>query len=108
MTINQLELILWLQNWYQQYCDGEWEHNENITIHTIDNPGWHITIDLEGTHFKDHSFEKIKEEKSQNDWFHCFVRNGKFEGAGGPCNLVNILYIFKNWAEHCQCHPSLN
>ena len=49
MKKNQHELLTWLQNWYYQYCDGDWEHNENINIHTIDNPGWRITIDLEGT-----------------------------------------------------------
>lgn len=39
MKKNQLELLTSLQNWYTQYCDGDWEHNEIINIHTIDNPG---------------------------------------------------------------------
>lgn len=84
MKNNEHELLSWIQNWYFQYCDGDWEHNENINIQTIDNPGWHATIDLEKT-------------DCENNWFHCFVINGKFEGAGGPCNLIEILEIFKEW-----------
>lgn len=99
MKKNELEVMSWLQNWYFQYCDGYWEHNENINIHTIDNPGWRITIDLEGTHFENKLFKNIKEEINDNNWYHCFLRNGKFEGAGGPCNLIDIIYIFKDWVE---------
>lgn len=45
----QQDLISWLQNWYHQYCDGDWEHAQNFTITTIDNPGWSVTINLVGT-----------------------------------------------------------
>ena len=102
MKKNQLELISGLQNWYHQYCDGDWEHNENINIHTIDNPGWRVTIDLEGTHCENKPFNNIEREISKDDWYHCFIRNGKFEGAGGPDNLIDILYSFKEWSESCQ------
>ncbi len=27
-----IEHLSWLQQWYQQQCDGDWEHNENIKI----------------------------------------------------------------------------
>ena len=102
MKKSELELIFWLQNWYSQYCDGDWEHNENINIHTIDNPGWRITINLEGTLSENKSFKSIKKETSNNEWYHCFLRNGNFEGAGGPSNLIDILYVFKNWVENDQ------
>lgn len=99
---DELELISWLQKWYHQFCNGDWEHNETINIHTIDNPGWYITIDLEGTYCENKSFDKIRNEISEDNWFHCFVRDGKFTGAGGPCNLINILQVFKGWAELYQ------
>lgn len=102
MKKNQQELILWLQNWYKQYCNGDWEHNENIKIYTIDNPGWRVVIDLEGTDCEDKYFKSIEEEKNKDDWYHCFLREGKFEGAGGPCNLIDILYVFEEWAQICQ------
>jgi len=49
--------IAWIQNWFHQHCDGDWEHNENINIHTIDNPGWRLTIDLEGTSCENNFFQ---------------------------------------------------
>lgn len=106
MKKHQLELLSELQNWYCQYCDGDWEHNENINIHTIDNPGWRVTIDLEGTHCENKSFKKIEKEVSKDNWYHCFIRDGKFEGAGGPCNLIDILCFFKEWATICQNEQS--
>jgi hypothetical protein len=29
----------WLQQWYADHADGEWEHQNGITIATLDNPG---------------------------------------------------------------------
>ncbi len=98
MKDQQEELMGWLQNWYGQHCDNNWEHNENLSIRTIDNPGWRLTIDLTGTSCENKPFEKIEKEITENDWFQCFLRNGKFEGAGGPTNLVSILQVFKEWA----------
>lgn len=104
MNNKQLKLISDLQNWYFQYCDGDWEHNETINIHTIDNPGWRVTIDLEGTDCEN-EFKNIKNEISENNWYHCFIRDGKFEGAGGPCNLIDILDFFREWANSCKKLP---
>lgn len=107
MKNNQLEIVIWLQQWYLQYCDGDWEHSERINIHTIDNPGWRVTISLEGTHCENAFFKNIETENNENDWFHCFLRNGNFEGAGGACNLLDILYVFKDWVEQCQTKRSI-
>ncbi len=93
------QLIIWIQNWFFQYCDGNWEHCEVIKIITLDNPGWHVLINLDLTNCEKKPFESLEFEKSEKDWYHCFVRNGKFEGAGGPCNLINILEVFKQWVE---------
>ncbi len=102
MNIHNQDLIHWMQEWYLQYCDEDWEHNEHFIVRNIDNPGWCVTINLEGTHCEGKTFNSIEVEKSENDWHHCFIRDGKFEGAGGPRNLINILVIFKNWANRCQ------
>lgn len=102
MTSHNQNVLKWLQEWYQQYCDGDWEHNETIKIHTIDNPGWRLTIDLEGTVCEDKIFNTFEKDTTEHDWYHCFLRDGKFEGAGGPFNLLDILSTFKEWAESCQ------
>ncbi len=99
---NKQDITLMLQDWYSQYCDGYWEHNETINIHTIDSLGWMVTIDLQGTHCENKSFEKITNELNKDNWYHCDLRDGKFEGRGGACNLIDILSIFENWACKCQ------
>lgn len=44
-----MDVFTWLQDWYIQNCDGDWEHCYGIKIETLDNPGWCIDIDLIGT-----------------------------------------------------------
>jgi len=31
-----METMQWLMNWFSQNCDGDWEHNNNISINTLD------------------------------------------------------------------------
>jgi hypothetical protein len=38
-----------LRAWYSARCDGNWEHEHGVKIDTLDNPGWSVVIDLEGT-----------------------------------------------------------
>ena len=52
--------LSWLQQWYSAHCDGEWEHGPGITIETIDNPGWSMTILVEGTELESATFEPVK------------------------------------------------
>lgn len=102
MNSKHEDTMEWLQKWYQQYCDGDWEHDEHFHIRNIDNPGWRVTINVAGTCCEDQLFESIRREISATDWYHCFVRNGKFEGACGPNNLMKVLDVFKEWASHCE------
>lgn len=99
----------WLANWYKSNCNGEWEHNEGITIVTLDNPGWHITISLNGTPLEKADFAEIEHEgDDENDWFTAKISNREetrelggrcFIGAGGPDNFNDILAVFKALAE---------
>jgi len=52
----------WLSSWYHSHCDGDWEHSARIRISTIDNPGWSISINLEGTELEETNFEEFKKE----------------------------------------------
>ena len=38
-----------LRDWYAAQCNGDWEHMNGVKIHTTDNPGWWVQIDLDGT-----------------------------------------------------------
>jgi hypothetical protein len=32
--------LTWLQAWYAEQCDGDWEHQFGVSVETLDNPGW--------------------------------------------------------------------
>jgi hypothetical protein len=87
----------WLQEWYQSQCDEDWEHSYGIKIETLDNPGWSVFIDLTETELEDIPFKALKTEISDTDWIHCLKKNNKFQGAGDPQKLVQIIEVFKAW-----------
>ncbi len=95
----QEELILWLQRWYHTNCDGDWEHNQNIIITTIDNPGWSVTINLEETSLENKPFDHIFVEKDDLDWFCCRIEQNRFLGDCGVFNLLDVIAVFKNFVE---------
>ena len=104
--------LSWLQQWYSEQCDGEWEHGFGVTIETIDNPGWSVKISVEGTELASAQFEPVKTAVSETDWIQCRVAERKkgplphsspnyrrFEGFGGALNLPDIIKRFRTWAE---------
>jgi Immunity protein 53 len=92
-------ILEWLQNWYKSQCDGDWEHEFGITIETVDNPGWYVTINLIGTTLENHNFSPVKVDVDKNNWFFCSKKNGNFEASGGTSNLMEILDVFRKWTE---------
>ncbi len=79
--------VTWLQNWYQSNGDGTWEHGCGVHIDTVDNPGWHATINSRATKYEALVATAITLDRDDDDWVHCFVKDLKFEGAGEPRNL---------------------
>ncbi len=94
-----MDMLRWLENWYTQACDGEWEHRYGIRIDTLDNPGWSLKVDLVGTPLEEKPYEAVKVERSSNDWIHCSVKDGVFSGFGGPGSLNCLIQAFRHWAE---------
>lgn len=88
-----------LQRWYLAQCNGDWEHSWGLEVHTLDNPGWGLKIDLAETELADRSFAQVETDRSNNDWLRCWVGKQAFEIACGPLNLVEGLEIFLDWAE---------
>ncbi|MET1173410.1 MULTISPECIES: immunity 53 family protein [Paenibacillus] len=93
-----MDILKWIQSWYYENCDGDWEHSYGVRIDTVDNPGWSVEIDLTDTYLEDVPFDSIEEERNEEDWFYCIVRDGVFHSAGGAKNLEEMLNCFKNWA----------
>jgi len=50
-------LIEQIQAWYAAQCNGDWEHQYGISIDTLDNPGWCVTIDLTRTSLENVVFQ---------------------------------------------------
>ncbi|MDJ0951259.1 MAG: immunity 53 family protein [Alphaproteobacteria bacterium] len=93
--------LTWLQRWYEDQCDGDWEHSFGVKIETLDNPGWSVDVDLTETDLEGVPFETIKIDRTEHDWIYCDLREGKFFAACGPQNLAEILRIFREWAAGC-------
>ncbi|MEZ4755488.1 MAG: immunity 53 family protein [Flavobacteriales bacterium] len=91
-----MNLLDWLSNWYQQWCNGEWEHDYGIVITTLDNPGWNVTIELIDTGLTLPDEEWKLFELSENDWYGYKVENNTFIASGDPLKLEFIIQLFKD------------
>lgn len=95
--MNNLE---WLGEWYQRNCDGGWEHSYGIKIETLDNPGWHVSIDLKETDYYNLQIDKLNQDNGDNDWITCSITDGVFKGFGDNLKLDKIIQIFRNKVEN--------
>lgn len=91
------DTVTWLQDWYRSRCDGEWEHSRGIRIETLDNPGWSVEADV--GMLSGQSPIPVVQERSDDDWLRCEIREGRFHGYGGPGNLKEVLEILRGWLE---------
>jgi len=98
--MNEMSILNEIQEWYASNCDGEWEHSYGLSIGTLDNPGWSVTIDLEDTNLEDKEFQRIDKHLSEESWIECWVAENKFRSFGDPSRLEEIFAIFVNWAKN--------
>jgi hypothetical protein len=66
-----------------------------ITISTLDNPGWDIKIELEGTELEGLEMKLILNNIDDNDWYGLKVEHNVFEAFGDPSKLEFLLTEFK-------------
>ena len=93
------DIVAWLESFYARHCDGDWEHQSGLAIGTIDNPGWSVKVDLEGTDLATKPFNRISAERSAEDWIECWREGTSWEGRGGTHNLHELLETFRQWAD---------
>ena len=91
--------LAWLQDWYRANCDGDWEHSFGVRVETVDNPGWFVNIDLKGTRYASLAAPEIARDVSDDDWLRCSIKEVRFEAAGDPSKLEEILRVFRAWME---------
>jgi hypothetical protein len=100
--------IAWLMHWYLAQCDEEWEHQYGVSIDTLDNPGWSLTIDLDRTSLEGKAFKPIFENVIESQasegldgdirWMTAEVEGTKFKAYGGPRDLLRLIEAFRLWA----------
>lgn len=93
-------MIEWLENWYENQCDGEWEHEYGIVIESLDNPGWHISIDLANTNIEIDEISWTLLEVSEKNWLGFKIENNQFIGSGDQKKLNVLIFIFKELVLH--------
>jgi hypothetical protein len=93
------ECVGWIQKWYAKQCDDDWEHQYGLSIETLDNPGWSVTVDLQGTDLQGAPFAEIARLEPPRAWLECKVEEHQWKGAGGPHMLAEILATFVRWAQ---------
>jgi len=98
--------LLKLQEWYISHCDGDWEHGFGISVGTLDNPGWSLSINLEETELENVPFAELKENyDDERDWLICAVHNNQFSGSSGPLKLERMIEVFLEWAQAVTIEP---
>ena len=91
--------IEWIQNWFKDNCDGDWENIYGIEIGTLDNPGWYIKIELTETKFSGISMDEVIYDIADDDWYRCIVEKNTFKGYGDVDKLDKLIEVFKHWIE---------
>ncbi|MGW2250920.1 immunity 53 family protein [Kitasatospora sp. NPDC001660] len=88
----------WLQAWYADQCNEDWEHEWGVTVATLDNLGWTVTIDLEETDLEDCEHPRQDVNRITQDWVWVWTSEKQFHARCGPANLTETLTLFRSWA----------
>jgi hypothetical protein len=97
----------WVESWYGRQCNGDWEHQRGLKVDTLDNPGWMLKVDLQGTDLAAFSLpdRDLGSSGTGTDgrpvaprWFHSQIRGGQYVAAGSADRLVDLFIAFRTWA----------
>lgn len=97
-----MDMLQWLQNWYQSQCNGDWEHQYGISINTIDNPGWSIKIDIYNTALEGLEINYQVVQVDEDNWYGFKADKYKFEAFGDPTKLETLILKFKEIVESTE------
>lgn len=97
-----MEILDWIQNWFKDNCNGEWEKGEAIQITTLDNPGWEVEIDISNTSIANINIKWILNESGPQDWYGVKIENKKFNASGDSGKLKFLLGLFKEMIEKIE------
>jgi len=95
--MGNMDSLSLLEKWYSSQCDGDWEHQYGVKLETLDNPGWTLEIDICRTAARDRALDRVKIERTENDWIHYWVEKKQFRAHMGPQNLREGMETFFRW-----------
>jgi hypothetical protein len=95
MNSERTTSIEFLAQWYQEQCDGSWEHSFGVKLNTLDNPGWALHVNLVETEYEGIALPIALSERSPEDWVSVGIEAGVFKARGGVGNLAEILDLFR-------------
>ena len=87
--------LAFLQKWFLDQCDGDWENDSGIEISTLDNPGWYLTVQLLGTDLEGRLLEYGIFRDDEPTWVHRWSTGETFEAATGPLGLEFAIEEFR-------------
>ena len=97
------DVLRQLCDWYAAQADGDWEHEYGIKIETLDNPGWHVQINLKDTSLEAVDFTEYRDSYDDDvKWLLCRKIDGVFDVACGVPRLEDALSRFLDWAESAR------
>lgn len=100
---NELEelvpLLEFVQMWYANECNGDWEHSFGVSMTINKDNCCHIIIDLNETYWEDYA---LRNPIGSLDTFQCYTKDLKFIGDGQLVYIKVFLETFKAWIEYCM------
>lgn len=90
--------LAFLVRWFEQQCDGDWEHDLGIRIETLDNPGWALNVRIEDTELDGQVADWQRIDEGDDQWVHWRATGVMFEARCGPGDLERALRAFRTFA----------
>lgn len=86
-----------LVRWYRSQCDGDWEHEFGVRLATLDNPGWHLEVDLAETPAEGRVMPERNTDDGRGRWLAASSDGEVFRAACDPESLVEALAQFQEF-----------
>lgn len=106
-----IDILGWLETFYQGECTAELEQDRGFSIQTLDNPGWLVKANLprrmsQSLAAADRVLSVLGEPPCATNgniggdiWMTCEIRSAQFVGAGDPTQLRAILAQLRSLVE---------
>lgn len=100
LVTKDFDALTWLQDWFADNCDGEWEGLWNVQLTSTDDPGWFLSIPVQDTILEARPFKRVDHNKKTDvHWWICQVGEGHFLAACGLRDLAAVVDIFRDWVK---------